>query len=830
MSFDLQDGYHCVAVHKDHRQYFTICIDGQAYQFTVLPFGWSLSPWYFTKVMRVLVRKLRSSGLRVLPYLDDFLIMLGPSLSQALQIRTWVGQILDDLGLVRNAKKGVWEPTSRLQHLGLIIDFSKGLFLVPPAKCQLIVASAKAMLSRASRHRRWLPARLVAEFTGLAIAVHLAVPPARLFLRALYNDLATRTDWGRDVQLSHQSMRDLAWWTSLHRSAGNCFWPIQPTISLHTDASDGGWGAVLQQDSPSAVLTHGFWSANQTVASNQSTRVKSRSLLGAKLASAFTSSANTPVYRQSGGFSHNRKLVFSFSRLDGPVAAALLGTQTPAIQHRSDHLAPVIRQCASGSAVATSRHNGLDGFTGDLRAPGQVVGTTHSRRILFGSLRSPFTFLDSFSSTTRRRGGCITPNMGRRASLAVSTHQSTLSSTSQTVVPPHQRLSSRSDLAVGAVVATTTKLGNRQLPFGSTRPASMPVFSAASGRISTQPRMAVVRVQNLTTALLSATLPKIPPHLQQTVQTLFHSSLAASTWQQYAQQFADFSSFCNSVGVLPIPATSVTVAAYIASMFGRSLSVSSMQQRLAAINRLHRDLNLVPPASGHLIDTLRTGYAAQTVATIGRPINRAPLPAQLVVRIVCLIPDLIRRRAWVDTRNCLAVALAFVLFLRASSVAHVTVDQLVFRDDSVYFREDIRKGHRSDAARALPLPCLPDTRWPSLHSLLHQFVRLAPRRSSYVFILTSDPPAAGTLAPSTLLSSWLDAALLLIHVSAPPGSTYSSHSMRAGAATSALAIGVSLPVLMSAGGWASIDSARRYIDAAAPPSEEARYLLGKLLR
>jgi hypothetical protein len=45
---------------------------------------------------------------------------------------------LTALGLKRSIKKSVWELTQQLQHLGLMVDFQRGLFLVPPAAMKSI--------------------------------------------------------------------------------------------------------------------------------------------------------------------------------------------------------------------------------------------------------------------------------------------------------------------------------------------------------------------------------------------------------------------------------------------------------------------------------------------------------------------------------------------------------------------------------------------------------------------------------------------------------------------------------------------------------------------
>jgi hypothetical protein len=88
-SFDLKDGYHAVGIHPRDRKYFTFVVAGVGtFQYCALNFGWNASPYVFVKVMRTLVRLLRSpvtgvgdsespddhvvKGMRVLPYMDDF--------------------------------------------------------------------------------------------------------------------------------------------------------------------------------------------------------------------------------------------------------------------------------------------------------------------------------------------------------------------------------------------------------------------------------------------------------------------------------------------------------------------------------------------------------------------------------------------------------------------------------------------------------------------------------------------------------------------------------------------------------------------------------------
>ncbi|KAK3252441.1 hypothetical protein CYMTET_38263 [Cymbomonas tetramitiformis] len=278
------------------QEYMQFDVRRELFQCGALPFGWNDSPGIFVKVMTVLVECLRSprsaedrrevrklqsgskvrrrwaarrravgcgreehhQGARVLPYMDDFLLLLSSRI-EALRARELTSRVLVRLGLSRNEKKGQWEPTQLVEHLGLEVDLKAGQFRVTPARLQKIHLQSKALLSEASRQRRWLPARKLAAFTGLCQSVYLAVPPARLYLRELHFVLSTRRGWGAKVKLTRQAWSDIEGWLRLpaqSRWNGRKIWRSPTRAKVHTDASLFAWGGVLN-------LKHaarGFWS------------------------------------------------------------------------------------------------------------------------------------------------------------------------------------------------------------------------------------------------------------------------------------------------------------------------------------------------------------------------------------------------------------------------------------------------------------------------------------------------------------------------------------------------------------------------------------------
>ncbi len=74
-AIDLKDAYFHVSIVLRDRQFIHFAFEGRAYQYKALRFGLSLSPRVFTKVMEAALVPLREAGIRVLNYLDDWLIL-----------------------------------------------------------------------------------------------------------------------------------------------------------------------------------------------------------------------------------------------------------------------------------------------------------------------------------------------------------------------------------------------------------------------------------------------------------------------------------------------------------------------------------------------------------------------------------------------------------------------------------------------------------------------------------------------------------------------------------------------------------------------------------
>jgi hypothetical protein len=288
---DMQDAFYQVPLHPSAVPYFCFEFCGKYYQMNCLPFGWNNSPYYFTKIARPFVAHLRSPlhtkvapgsmypgppagytppvcragdvqrfGCRVLPYLDDFLFLFA-SREAAAAGAAWIQSLLYWLGFTPHPTKSVWEPTQQLEHLGLVVDLAGSTFSVPPAKVSRLARLARGLAISAKLNKRLVAKRDLAAFCGFAQSVRLAVMPANLFLRSLYDDCSTCSSWSGSVRLSRQSFRDLEWWSCIPAQHLSAPMRLRPAaVDLHVDASDSGWGAVLPDlaDSPEGVAC-GQW-------------------------------------------------------------------------------------------------------------------------------------------------------------------------------------------------------------------------------------------------------------------------------------------------------------------------------------------------------------------------------------------------------------------------------------------------------------------------------------------------------------------------------------------------------------------------------------------
>ena len=133
ISLDLQDASLQDPIHPESRWYLRFTMGGVSYQFRVLCFGLTTAPQVFTRLMAPISAILHRYGIRMLRYLDNWLI-LAESRTTCLQARDRLLQVCEELGLQVNFRKSSLIPSQDMTYLGMQIQSVR--FIAKPTERQ----------------------------------------------------------------------------------------------------------------------------------------------------------------------------------------------------------------------------------------------------------------------------------------------------------------------------------------------------------------------------------------------------------------------------------------------------------------------------------------------------------------------------------------------------------------------------------------------------------------------------------------------------------------------------------------------------------------------
>jgi hypothetical protein len=256
-SIDLRDAFLHVPIHPSSRRFLQFLWRDKLYQFKVLPFGLSLAPLIFTKVLRPLLRWARQQGIRISAYLDD-LIIVAATEEESRRHTSMVLHKLTSLGFLTKESKSSLNPSQTLQHLGFEIDTRAMTLRIPGNKIRDVRREASKLINKGT-----CTIRQLSSFIGKAIAMTAAVFPARLKVQHLQatkiQALRSGISWEESISLNTTATEELMWWRTHLRQWNGLSWiAARPQLDVYTDASTYGWGLVINNRSFS-----GTWTASQ---------------------------------------------------------------------------------------------------------------------------------------------------------------------------------------------------------------------------------------------------------------------------------------------------------------------------------------------------------------------------------------------------------------------------------------------------------------------------------------------------------------------------------------------------------------------------------------
>ena len=256
ISLDLQDAYLQVPVHHDSHRYLRFVVAGKSYQFRVLCFGLTTAPQVFTRIMAPVSAILHRYGVRMLRYLDDWLILASTEIA-CIQSRDRLLSICTELGIQVNLTKSSLVPTQSLVYLGMESRSLHFIARPTPVRVNNLIRLIEEFLSTPSP-----PALLWRRLLGHLSSLTLLVSGGMIRMRLLQLCLKDQWDFLDDqsqVSWSPLCREDLLWWSRVAQLREGLSLSLPaPDISFFSDASDVGWGALVGEHHAS-----GLWSPHQ---------------------------------------------------------------------------------------------------------------------------------------------------------------------------------------------------------------------------------------------------------------------------------------------------------------------------------------------------------------------------------------------------------------------------------------------------------------------------------------------------------------------------------------------------------------------------------------
>ena len=243
VTVDIKDGFYHIPVSKQSQECLAFAFEGQKYKWCRLPFGCCVSPYFFCKTLKPIITYLRSKGIRVSVYVDDFI--LAATVEEIENHKNILLETLLKLGIVVNFEKSSLDPSTCKEYIGYIISTQNDDGLIWIKIPQKRITKLRHDI-RLALKKKVLSARSLARISGQCIAMSKAIIPAKLLLRNIYKVLRKRTSWQDKLELDTGCIKDLTWWLNGLKSWNGCAIHHKPIdFQLVTDASHIGWGGVL---------------------------------------------------------------------------------------------------------------------------------------------------------------------------------------------------------------------------------------------------------------------------------------------------------------------------------------------------------------------------------------------------------------------------------------------------------------------------------------------------------------------------------------------------------------------------------------------------------
>eukprot|EP00794_Sanderia_malayensis_P014575 gene14575-16077_t len=257
-SIDLKDAYYSVKIHDTDQKYLKFYYQDQLYKYTVYPNGLAFCPRKFTKLLKLVLSTLRKKGLILCAYIDD-LLLVATTYEKCVAAVLDTIKILDSLGFVVHTEKSIFSPQNHITFLGFEINSISMKITLTKEKVEKMVHLISVLIAQPAP-----TIREVAKVIGYIISSLPAVRCGQCHYRQIENDKisslkAAQGNFDRIMHLSDTAIIELRWWVNNIPHAYNFINKSTADITINSDASLLGWGAVMGDTS-----TGGHWTPGES--------------------------------------------------------------------------------------------------------------------------------------------------------------------------------------------------------------------------------------------------------------------------------------------------------------------------------------------------------------------------------------------------------------------------------------------------------------------------------------------------------------------------------------------------------------------------------------
>jgi site-specific recombinase XerD len=294
---------------------------------------------------------------------------------------------------------------------------------------------------------------------------------------------------------------------------------------------------------------------------------------------------------------------------------------------------------------------------------------------------------------------------------------------------------------------------------------------------------------------MNALTPLVPPPVElvsietdlDLAKELVKEELAASTREGYGRDFKQFSRWCTDRNVSPMPATPAVVAAYVAFLVRESrLRGATLSRRIAAIAWAHKIAGEPDPTTEtdpHTRSAVRPLLRAARRRLGTETVNRkAAITPDMLVAMLHLCPDTLAGK-----RDRALLSLGWAAALRRSELVALNVEDIEHVAGGIHLHIRRSKTDQEGAGQTIAVPDRARDRIRPV-AALRAWLKAAKIKSGPLFLRINkgdrmqdqlDGGSIGLIVKRYAALAGLDVG------------TLGGHSLRAGFATSAAAVGAS---------------------------------------